>query len=444
MPPSHAWEGTFVLGATPDELIVLWQPTFPSSRGAVRRIEDARRVSPGLYEYRTIANDRETSRGVLAATGGTIRLDELLSNAAPHAVHVSSGASLQEADCLRRMVSASVRDHGRVSIGLVSMERDIKRQQCVDDWARELRAGSRLSPAGALLAIGYLTSTSTSTTTPDADVTRVVGDALLHSVPADSNVWMPVVGTTTRQPYVDTISALAGICERSTEFQSCLDYYDRVIERHASRDLIAALLATKVRLLTERGDAEAGLVALEHLRSGVYAQTIAIHLLDFDAVAAAVPGMRAGDEFPQLPEIVGLDPQDPSRIWETRRPLLLHFWASWCRACEPSIETVRGLANRPDVRVVSVSLDEDRDDALQAARAMAMGWPQGWVGEADAKEVINRVGAWGLPTVVLIGCDHRIVWARRDPGVDLDALNLGIQDAVAQCSGDGQIESPIP
>lgn len=94
------------------------------------------------------------------------------------------------------------------------------------------------------------------------------------------------------------------------------------------------------------------------------------------------------------------------------RYVLLDFWASWCPPCQRQTPYLKQLYNRYDKQrfsIVGISLDTDRSDWLDYVRAHQMNWPQlgdpkGWDSEAILSYVIQ-----GIPHLVLIGPDGRIV-----------------------------------
>ena len=140
---------------------------------------------------------------------------------------------------------------------------------------------------------------------------------------------------------------------------------------------------------------------------------------------AAGPVARVGERLPAiaLPTLDG----------ETRhladlaagRPLLVNFWASWCRPCLEEMPALDAFARRQGangVQVVGIALDE-----ADAVRAFLHARPVGYSVLVDAPGPADssvRLGnARGvLPYSVLVGADGRILkqWAGPLEPADLD------------------------
>lgn len=106
------------------------------------------------------------------------------------------------------------------------------------------------------------------------------------------------------------------------------------------------------------------------------------------------------------------------------RYVLLDFWASWCPPCQRQTPYLKQLYHRYDKRefsIVGISLDTNRNDWLDYIRVNQMNWPQlddpkGWDSEAILSYVIQ-----GIPHLVLIGPDGKIV-ANNPSESELDSL----------------------
>jgi thiol-disulfide isomerase/thioredoxin len=101
------------------------------------------------------------------------------------------------------------------------------------------------------------------------------------------------------------------------------------------------------------------------------------------------------------------------------RPVILHFWATWCEPCReelPALETIaRRLADSGAI-LVAVAIDDEADAARIRRYAQDLGvtFPVYLAREGDISE---RFWSWGVPVTYLI-----------DPAGRLVARSLGPRD----------------
>jgi len=91
------------------------------------------------------------------------------------------------------------------------------------------------------------------------------------------------------------------------------------------------------------------------------------------------------------------------------KPVILHFWASWCPPCREEMPGLEAWskANR-DVKLIVITLDRNIDDAVAFLESKGIGFTalQGDMGSAQ------RLGVRGLPTTLVIGADSSIMKTR--------------------------------
>jgi len=118
-----------------------------------------------------------------------------------------------------------------------------------------------------------------------------------------------------------------------------------------------------------------------------------------------------GDPRPEFAH-AGLD----GRLWRASdfdgKPLLVNFWATWCRPCVTEIPLLNRLAAEPEgaVQVVGIAVD----DPIAVRRFVSnfdIAYPI-LIGGADVYDTSTRFGnlLGGLPYTVLIDAQSRIRW----------------------------------
>ena len=115
------------------------------------------------------------------------------------------------------------------------------------------------------------------------------------------------------------------------------------------------------------------------------------------------------------PELVCVDPQgDTLRLSELRgRRVLIDFWASYCSWCRLEMPTLRKAyeqyADAKGVTFLSVSIDKSRDAWLRAVEEEGMPWKNALVTEAQAATVTTDYNITGIPLILLLDEEGRIV-----------------------------------
>jgi thiol-disulfide isomerase/thioredoxin len=92
--------------------------------------------------------------------------------------------------------------------------------------------------------------------------------------------------------------------------------------------------------------------------------------------------------------------------------VLLEFWASWCHPCRadiPHLKEVYELYHPAGFEVISVSMDDKKDNWLKALADEKMSWLQVSDLKAFAGDFSKIYNFNGIPTCVLVGPDGDIV-----------------------------------
>ena len=93
--------------------------------------------------------------------------------------------------------------------------------------------------------------------------------------------------------------------------------------------------------------------------------------------------------------------------------VLLAFWATWCGGCVAETPNLKDTdaAFKDDARFIMVGLNLDAEAAAPRdyARKNQMGWIQGFLGEWSRTEIPNYFGVEGIPSILLIGPDGKVL-----------------------------------
>jgi thiol-disulfide isomerase/thioredoxin len=137
-------------------------------------------------------------------------------------------------------------------------------------------------------------------------------------------------------------------------------------------------------------------------------------------------GLRIA-EGESVPVVSLVDREGRSKLLDVRalavgKPLFLNFWASWCAPCVAELPTLQRLADRGEVRVVTVGLDapRDRERAVallgkHAARIEAFFLPEVADPEAPGVEAIVDLERLPIPTTLVITSAGRVESVLRGP-----------------------------
>lgn len=106
------------------------------------------------------------------------------------------------------------------------------------------------------------------------------------------------------------------------------------------------------------------------------------------------------------------------------RVVVVTFWASWCRQCEPTMRALREIEAKygpEDIVVLALSTGNERESAIR--RYLAEHRFELWVGRASPTVRSGFGGVPGIPTTFLIDRSGRIRHRLYGP---LSELTLGV------------------
>jgi peroxiredoxin len=110
--------------------------------------------------------------------------------------------------------------------------------------------------------------------------------------------------------------------------------------------------------------------------------------------------------------------------------VLLDFWATWCGPCTAETPNLKQaweqFGERDDFAMIGLSLDEKQAAPRQYAKKNDLGWIQGFLGDWSNAKLPDRYGVEGIPEIMLIGPDGKVV----AKGLRGDAIAQAVQDAL--------------
>jgi thiol-disulfide isomerase/thioredoxin len=103
------------------------------------------------------------------------------------------------------------------------------------------------------------------------------------------------------------------------------------------------------------------------------------------------------------------------------KPVLVHYWATWCEPCKVDIARIRELQEKyqRDIVVVGIALDEDKAALQQFLLNRPLNWPQLYEPGGLDGRLAEELGVLTLPTMLLIDKEG-VVLERNIPVTDLE------------------------
>lgn len=104
--------------------------------------------------------------------------------------------------------------------------------------------------------------------------------------------------------------------------------------------------------------------------------------------------------------------------------IMIDFWASWCGPCRAAIPHVRELhdAYGDKLEILSVSVDSEEQPWRKAMAEEKMPWTQLWANQDKTQPLVEHYGLSGIPFLLVISPDGRILHAGHDPAGVNDTL----------------------
>ncbi|MFO7975736.1 MAG: carboxypeptidase regulatory-like domain-containing protein [Candidatus Hydrogenedentota bacterium] len=128
-----------------------------------------------------------------------------------------------------------------------------------------------------------------------------------------------------------------------------------------------------------------------------------------------------------VPERVTLEAEEPVPAFEAQlldgtpvalgdyagRFLLVDVWATWCGPCRGESSYLKRIYEEfggdPQFAMLGISLDSDKDAFAAYIEKEKLSWPQIFAAELPGFDITSMWGIEGIPAIVLIGPDGRLV-----------------------------------
>ena len=146
-----------------------------------------------------------------------------------------------------------------------------------------------------------------------------------------------------------------------------------------------------------------------------YYKQVAKTFASTDAGAKAAGAVRRLESVGQEIELSGqtIDGQ-PFRLSSLQgRPVVLHYWATWCEPCKQDMKLLRRLKaqyQRAGLELVGINVDADKAAALNFLKQNPLPWTQLFeAGGLESSPLANAFGVQTLPTMMLIDSSGKVV-----------------------------------
>ena len=93
------------------------------------------------------------------------------------------------------------------------------------------------------------------------------------------------------------------------------------------------------------------------------------------------------------------------------KPVLLHYWATWCEPCKVDIARIRELQEKyqRDIVVVGIALDGDKAALQRFLQSKPLTWPQLYEQGGLDGRLAEELGVLTLPTMLLLDKEGVVV-----------------------------------
>jgi len=118
-----------------------------------------------------------------------------------------------------------------------------------------------------------------------------------------------------------------------------------------------------------------------------------------------------GKKFPTITG-VDLDGKKVDLNAYAGRPMVLHFWASWCEPCKADMKVLKELQSRlakQRIAVVGVNLDSDTKAAAAFVKQASYAWPHLQTKNGLDSQIAVQLGVLTLPVTIVIDSNGKVL-----------------------------------
>jgi thiol-disulfide isomerase/thioredoxin len=112
------------------------------------------------------------------------------------------------------------------------------------------------------------------------------------------------------------------------------------------------------------------------------------------------------------------------------KPIILHFWATWCPYCkklQPKLVELEQKYQDSDIKIVAISFNED-EGALPQDEIKARGYD--FITAVEGEPVVKLYGVKGTPTTFFINRQGQAVYKSTSSNIKNPELELAVQEII--------------
>jgi thiol-disulfide isomerase/thioredoxin len=112
------------------------------------------------------------------------------------------------------------------------------------------------------------------------------------------------------------------------------------------------------------------------------------------------------------------------------KPVILHFWATWCPYCkklQPKLVELQKKYSDSGIEIVSISFNED-EGTLPQDEIKARGYD--FITAVNGEPVVSLYGVKGTPTTFFINRQGKAIYKSTSSDINNPKLELAVQEII--------------